>query len=71
MRTAALTENGIKAAVKEAKDESLRENRKLLRKICQEMVADLFEDLAFAKAMDEGRKTPFVSRDKIDRLLSR
>ena len=60
-----IDERAIKKAVKEALAESLRENRELLH----EMLAEVLEDFALAEAIQEGRKTPLVSRETVFRTL--
>mgnify|MGYP006296168095 CR=1 FL=1 len=55
----------IKRIFKESITETLYENRELL----EELIADVFEDLALAEAIKEGRETERVSRDEIFRTL--
>ncbi len=65
MAQAMINERAIKKAVKEALAESLRENRELLH----EVLAEVLEDFALAEAIQEGRKTPLVSRETVFRTL--
>ena len=59
------TDASIKRVVKEVFRESLRENRRYIEKI----VLTVFEDLALAKAMRKGRKTPLVPKEEVLRIL--
>ncbi|RQD65510.1 MAG: hypothetical protein D5R98_02840 [Desulfonatronovibrio sp. MSAO_Bac4] len=55
----------IKRIFKESFNETLHENRKLF----EEIITDVFEDLALSEAIREGRETEIVSREKIFRTL--
>ena len=54
----------IKKIFKESLTETLHENREL-----EEIISDVFEDLALSEAIKEGRGTEKVSRDEIFRTL--
>jgi hypothetical protein len=51
----------LKKTIKEALIESLQENRDLF----QEMITEALEDMALLRAMEEGRKTKLVPREKV------
>ncbi len=55
----------IKRIFKESLTEALHENRGLF----EEILTDVFEDLALSEAIREGRQTRKVSRDEIFRTL--
>jgi hypothetical protein len=55
----------LKKTIKEAFAESLHENRELF----QELIKEVLEDIALARAMEEGRKTKLVPREKVMELL--
>lgn len=55
----------IKRIFKESLTETLNENRELL----EEIISDVFEDLALSEAIKEGRETKEVSRKEIFRTL--
>ena len=55
----------FKHVFKEALTETFQEQRDLLR----EIIAEAIEDIALAKAVRDGRKTPPVSRAEVMRLL--
>jgi hypothetical protein len=65
MAQAKANQRSIKQAVKEALTETLHEQRDLLH----EVFAEVLEDFALVEAIDEGRKTAFVSRDAVVRTL--
>jgi hypothetical protein len=65
MAEPALTKDSLKAALKEALSETLREEPALLR----EAFAGALEDLALAEAIREGRESERVDRSTIFRLL--
>jgi RNA-splicing ligase RtcB len=60
-----LNQQMLKQALKEALVETFHEERDFL----YEVIADVMQDLAFAEAIQEGRKTEFVSREDIFNLL--
>ena len=55
----------LKQLMKEAVKEALAENSEMLK----ELIAESIEDIAFLQRMEEGRKTPLVSRKKIMKIL--
>gem|GEM_PF-677537 len=55
----------IKRIFKESLTEALHENRQLF----EEIITDVFEDLALSEAIKEGRETEKVSREEIFRTL--
>ena len=59
-------ENRLKALVKSAMIELLQERRELV----QDAVEEALEDIALARAIEEGRNTPEVSREEIFRVLA-
>jgi hypothetical protein len=61
-----LDEKQIKESVKQALVELLRERKDLLYDLVEEIV----EDYALARAMKEGQQTPKVSRQKVVRALA-
>lgn len=56
-----VSETQLKDMVKAAMAETLVEQRALLRDIIEEVI----EDIALTRAIDEGMKTPVVSRDDV------
>lgn len=60
-----LTENKLKDLLKVALTEVLQEQRELLT----EVVLEVLEDVALAKAIQEGTETELVSRDSIFEIL--
>jgi len=67
MAEPALTKDSLKAALKEALSETLREERALLR----EAFAGALEDLALAEAIREGRESERVDRSTIFDFLGK
>lgn len=65
MTTAAIAEKRLKSTVKAALVELLKENK--------DLVAELFEeallDVGLARAIEEGERTPAVSRARVLALL--
>ena len=57
----AIKDAKLKKAIKEALSESLQENRDLF----QEMITEALEDVGLLRAMEKGRKTKFVPREKV------
>ncbi len=55
----------LKKAIKEAFVESFQENRDFF----QEIIAEVLEDAGLLRAMNEGRKTKLVPREKLSELL--
>ncbi|EFI33371.1 conserved hypothetical protein [Desulfonatronospira thiodismutans ASO3-1] len=55
----------IKRIFKESLAETLHENRQLF----EEIITDVFEDLALSEAIKEGKETEKVSREEIFRTL--
>lgn len=55
----------IKRIFKESLTEILHENRELF----EEIISDVFEDLALAEAIKEGRETREVSREEVFQTL--
>lgn len=55
----------LKATLKEALVEILREQRPLL----QEVVAEALEDVLLAEAIQEGQQTKSASREKVFRMI--
>lgn len=55
----------LKETFKSAIVEVLQERRELVREILEE----IFEDIALSRAIDEGEKTPLISRSAIFELL--
>ena len=56
-----ISETQFKDMVKAAMAETLVEQRALLRDIIEEVI----EDMALSRAIDEGMKTPVVTRDEV------
>jgi hypothetical protein len=63
----AVEERRLKTLLKSAVAEVLEEHRSLLR----EAVRESFEDLAMIRAIQQGQKTPLVSRRKVFQRLER
>lgn len=61
-----LDEGQIKESVKQALLELLQERKDLL----YELIAEIVEDYALARAIKEGEQTPKVSREKALRALA-
>lgn len=57
----------IKRIFKESLTEALHENRELL----EEIISDVFENIALSEAIKEGRETKEVSREEIFRTLEK
>jgi hypothetical protein len=55
----------LKKALKESLAEILVENRVLIRKL----LAEVIEDMGLLRAMEEGRKTKLVPREKVMEVL--
>ena len=55
----------LKKAIKEAFAESLHENRELF----QEMITEALEEVGLLRAMEVGRKTKLVPREKVLAIL--
>jgi hypothetical protein len=64
---AVLEEKQIKRLIKQAVAEAMEDQQSLIR----ETVESALEDLALARAIEEGRRTKNVSRDRIFKLLER
>jgi len=60
-----LDEMQIKESVKQALLELLQERKDLI----YELIADIIEDYALARAIKDGEHTPKVSREKVLRAL--
>jgi len=58
-------ETRLKALFKSALVELLEERKDLLRDVIEETM----EDIALARAIDEGRRTPETTRDEVFSLL--
>ena len=61
-----LDERQIKESVKQALVDLLRERKDLL----YELIAEIVEDYALARAIKEGEQTPKVSREKVLRTCA-
>ena len=61
-----ISRDALKHAVKEALAETLREQRDLLR----EVFAEVLEDFALIEAIEEGRRTEKVDRERIFDVLA-
>ncbi|MBM4035241.1 MAG: hypothetical protein FJ291_26150 [Planctomycetes bacterium] len=62
-----LNKTQLRELVKEAVTELLQERRSLMR----ELIAEVIEDIALSRAIDEGEKTPIVSREEVLKALDR
>jgi hypothetical protein len=60
-----ITESNLKQMLTDALAETLREQRELL----QEVFADVFEELALAEAIREGRKSKPAARKEVFGIL--
>jgi hypothetical protein len=60
-----VSEDQLRDLVKAAMAEALVEQRALLREIIEEVI----EDIAMSRAIDEGMKTPPVSREEVFAVL--
>lgn len=63
--SAAVDHDALKAALKEAVLELLRERPAEVRGLVEEMI----EDFGLVRAIEEGRETGFVSREEVDATL--
>ena len=61
----AIDQDQLKTMIKTAMVEVLEERRDLLH----DAVEDAFEDVAFARAIEEGESTELVQREEVFRLL--
>jgi len=61
MATTAIDEKKLRGIVKSALSDAFEENRELMQDIVQEAL----EDIAVARAIEEGLKTKSVSRKKV------
>ncbi|HKV06652.1 MAG TPA: hypothetical protein VJ725_00850 [Thermoanaerobaculia bacterium] len=59
-------EDRLKELLKAALVEVLEERRDLVR----ELVAEAVEDMAMVRALEEGERSPLVSREDVFRLLA-
>lgn len=67
MVSTALDDARLKQLVKEAVVELLRERRGPMH----DLVAEVIEDMALSRAIEEGEKTEIVSRDEVLKALDR
>lgn len=67
MGRASVEEGRLKELLKTAIVEVLEERRDLVLGLFEEVL----EDVAMVRAIEEGEKTPFVSRDKVFEILDR
>jgi hypothetical protein len=65
MATAALDEKRLRGIVKDALVDAFKENRELMQGIVEEAL----EEIAMAKAIEQGLKTKSVSRQKVFSML--
>jgi len=65
MATAAINEKKLRGIVKSALADAFKENRELMQDIVQEAL----EDIAIARAIEQGLKTKSVSRKKVFSIL--
>ena len=65
MATSTLDEDRLKELLKTAIVEVLEERRDLVRELIEEAV----EDIALVRAIEEGQKSPLVSRDEVFKIL--
>ena len=65
MATAALDEKKLRGIVKAALIDSFKENRDLM----QDIVEEALEDIAIARAVEQGLETRTVSRKKVFSIL--
>lgn len=65
MADATVAQDTLKRAMKDALAETFAEQRDLLR----EVIAEAFEDVAFAEAIEEGEGTEEVSRERVFDVL--
>jgi len=64
-KTMTLTEERLKELLKTAIVELLEERRDLF----QELIEDIMEDMVLGEAIEEGRKSEFVSREEVFKLF--
>jgi hypothetical protein len=62
-----LDQTQLRRLVKDAVPELLQERRSLLR----DLIAEVIEDIALSRAIEEGEKTPIVSREEVFKALDR
>jgi len=67
MRHASLSETQVKALLKQAFVELLEERRDLL----YDLFAEVIEDLALARAIEQGESTESVSKEEVLAILER
>ncbi len=60
-----ISEERLKELLKTAIVELLEERRDLF----QELIEDMMEDIVLGEAIEEGRKTEFVSREEVFKLF--
>jgi hypothetical protein len=65
MATAAIEEKRLRKVVKAALVDAFKENRELM----QDIVVDALEDIAVARAIEQGLGTKSVSRKKVFSIL--
>ena len=65
MATAAFNEKKLRGILKSAMAEAFKENRELMQDIVQEAL----EDIAIARAIEQGLQTKSVSRKKVFSVL--
>ena len=65
MATAAINEKKLRGIVKSALADAFKENRELMQDIVQEAL----EDIAMARAIEQGLETKPVSRKKVFSIL--
>ncbi len=61
-----LKDQELKALLEEVLLKIMKERRELFKEILEEVI----EDIALSRAIEEGKKGDFVSRDKIMEILS-
>ena len=61
-----LKDHELKSILEDVLLKIMTERRELFKEILEEVI----EDIALSKAIDEGRKSDFVSRDRIMEILS-
>ena len=61
-----LKDQELKSILEDVLLKIMTERRELFKEILEEVI----EDIALSKAIDEGRKSDFVSRDRIMEILS-
>ena len=67
MRNASLSETQVKELLKQAFVELLEERRDLL----YDLFAEVIEDLALARAIEQGESTESVSKEEVLEILER